>query len=96
MSAAICGWTKDHSTSESSADSVTAPRPATTETGLLVMKRIEIGFVTLFLSMLAGAVAADVTIPEPPAIAATSYVLVDAASEKVLVEHLSHHPQPPA
>lgn len=92
----VQSFPKDLPTRESSIDSVTTPHVATTETGLLVMKRIKIVFVTLFTSMLAGAVAANVTIPEPPAIAATSYVLVDAASEKVLVEHLSHHPQAPA
>jgi D-alanyl-D-alanine carboxypeptidase (penicillin-binding protein 5/6) len=42
------------------------------------------------------AAAAEVRVPEPPPIAATSYLLIDAASEQILVEHQANTPQPPA
>ena len=60
------------------------------------MKRLSFVLVIQCLSALPGLALGAVTIPEPPAIAATSYLLIDAASEKVLVEHRSHDPEPPA
>ena len=60
------------------------------------MKRLSFVLVIQCLSVLPGLALGAVTIPEPPAIAATSYLLIDAASEKVLVEHRSHDPEPPA
>ena len=40
--------------------------------------------------------AADVIIPPPPDVAATSYLLIDAVSQKVLVEHNAHEQNAPA
>jgi D-alanyl-D-alanine carboxypeptidase (penicillin-binding protein 5/6) len=40
--------------------------------------------------------AAAPIIPPPPTIHATSYLLIDATSEKVLVEHNAHERKPPA
>ncbi len=40
--------------------------------------------------------AAAPIIPPPPDIAATSYLLIDAATEEVLVEHNAHEQNPPA
>ena len=54
----------------------------------------------LLLSVLAGTADADVAraeiIPPPPRIAATSYLLIDADTQKILVEHNIHAPVPPA
>ena len=40
--------------------------------------------------------AAAPIIPPPPDIAGTSYLLIDAASQKVLIEHNAHEQNPPA
>lgn len=40
--------------------------------------------------------AAEVRIPAPPEIAATSWLLIDAGSDQILVEHEARTPQPPA
>jgi len=96
MNAVPGQWTAEVRTVGSSGHQHETAILTTTEARLPVMKRIELLFVSVLVSMLAGAASAAVTIPQPPAIAATSYILVDAASEKVLVEHLSHEPQPPA
>jgi len=54
--------------------------------------------VILFFSVLVctQAFAEAVIIPKPPALNATSYVLMDAASGKVLVEHKANEQLPPA
>lgn len=60
-------------------------------------KRAGSALVLLFISLLPIVTsAAEVRIPEPPPIAATSWLLIDAGSDQVLVEHESHTPQPPA
>ncbi|NOX48961.1 MAG: D-alanyl-D-alanine carboxypeptidase [Gammaproteobacteria bacterium] len=51
----------------------------------------------LFLSVLTSPVmAAAPIIPPPPEINATSFLLIDATSNKVLVEHDAHEQKPPA
>ena len=40
--------------------------------------------------------AATPVIPPPPSVAASSYLLIDADTQRVLVEHNSHEPLPPA
>ena len=40
--------------------------------------------------------AATPVIPPPPNIAGSSYLLIDAATDKVIVEHNAHQPLPPA
>jgi D-alanyl-D-alanine carboxypeptidase (penicillin-binding protein 5/6) len=53
----------------------------------------------MLLSTLGGAMsvqAAAPIIPPPPDIAATSYLLIDATSQKVLVEHNANEQNPPA
>ncbi|MAT83573.1 MAG: serine-type D-Ala-D-Ala carboxypeptidase [Gammaproteobacteria bacterium] len=53
--------------------------------------------VTLIVGLLAvQAHAAAPIIPPPPDVAASSYLLIDADTEKVLVEHNIHEPLPPA
>jgi D-alanyl-D-alanine carboxypeptidase (penicillin-binding protein 5/6) len=54
-------------------------------------------FVTFLAGFLAAAGhAAAPIIPPPPDVAASSYLLIDADTEKVLVEHNIHEPLPPA
>lgn len=48
------------------------------------------------LAWLNGATALPSIIPAPPQLAATSYLLIDAATGKVLVEHNPNEPLPPA
>ena len=60
----------------------------------------KLGAGCLLLSVLAGIADADAAqaeiIPPPPRIAATSYLLIDADTQKILVEHNIHAPVPPA
>ncbi len=60
--------------------------------------RIRFGtFATLIVGLLAvQAHGAAPIIPPPPDVAASSYLLIDADTEKVLVEHNIHEPLPPA
>lgn len=53
---------------------------------------------TLFgvLLMLMSATASAVMIPSPPQVEASGYILMDAASGQILVEHNAHEPLPPA
>lgn len=62
--------------------------------GLSMIFRCLSVFLAVAISIQAG--AAEVRVPEPPPIAATSYLLIDAGSEQVLVEHESNTPLPPA
>ncbi len=50
----------------------------------------------LLLHSVGAAYAAAPIIPPPPDIAATSYLLIDATSQEVLVEHNAHEQNPPA
>ncbi|GAB2190153.1 D-alanyl-D-alanine carboxypeptidase family protein [Sessilibacter sp. MAH2] len=52
-------------------------------------------FVIFFVAV-NSASAQQLIIPAPPQLAASSYLLIDAATGEVLVEHNSHEPLPPA
>ncbi len=52
---------------------------------------------TLLMSLATGAVqAAAQIIPPPPKVDASSFLLIDAESERIIVEHNVHEPNPPA
>ncbi len=71
------------------------PSHSTDEECRFVMMIRLVVVVLLFMSGVT-VVAAEIKIPEPPEIAATSWLLIDAASDQVLVEHKARTPQPPA
>ncbi len=61
------------------------------------IQRLLIALVTCIAALqLPLAQAAAPIIPPPPEIAGTSYLLIDAASQEVLVEHNAHERNPPA
>lgn len=63
----------------------------------LLMRSGRFAAIGLFLSVLTSPVmAAAPIIPPPPEINATSFLLIDATSNKVLVEHDAHEQKPPA
>lgn len=60
------------------------------------MKKIFIVLLAVFSGYLSTAFAAPALIPAPPQLSATSYILMDAYTGKVLVEHNSKKEYPPA
>ena len=52
--------------------------------------------IALSIFNLGSAIAAPTLIPSPPQVSASSYILIDAHSGKVLVENNPHEPLPPA
>mgnify|MGYP005990167381 CR=1 FL=1 len=66
------------------------------ESTKLDMKRPFILFAALMLSLVTTVHAAPTLIPAPPQLSATSYILLDAYTGEVLVEHNSKKEYPPA
>ncbi|EAQ66916.1 D-alanyl-D-alanine carboxypeptidase [Marinomonas sp. MED121] len=66
------------------------------ESTKLDMKKPFILFAALMLSLVTSVYAAPTLIPAPPQLSATSYILLDAYTGEVLVEHNSRKEYPPA